>query len=199
MRAAFFTAIVVVLALAALGTMQVARATFVERPDHTVTAEHEGFELRAYGPAIEARAPISTYEELNQGFRVVGGYIFGGNTNEAGQSEKIAMTAPVGFSAAEDQPYISFIMPAEYDMSELPAPDDARVELVEVPARTLAALRFSGVADEAEVRRRVAELEARVAAAGLEATGAPIVAQYNPPWIPGLLRRNEILIPVAGG
>lgn len=198
MRPAVLTALVIVLALAALGTVSVARASLVERPDYTVTAEHEGFELRAYGPVIEARAPIATYEELNQGFRVVGGYIFGGNTNEAGQSEKIAMTAPVGFSAEADQPYISFIMPAEYDLSELPSPEDGRVALVEVPARTLAALPFKGTAGDAEVRRRIAELEARLEARGLEATGAPIVAQYNPPWIPGPLRRNEILIPVAG-
>ncbi|MFI0608556.1 MAG: hypothetical protein ACH37Z_11810 [Anaerolineae bacterium] len=33
---------------------------------------------------------------------------------------------------------------------------------------------------------------------GLVATGAPVWARYNPPITPWFLRRNEILVPVAG-
>ena len=183
--------------LLGLGTARVARASLVESPDYTVTSAFDAFELRAYGPTIEARAPIDAYEELNQGFRMVGGYIFGANVNDAGESEKIAMTAPVGFSEAEDRAWISFVMPAGTTMADLPRPQDSRVSLVEVPGRTLAALRFAGKATPTEARLRVAELQGLLAAEGIVATGAPIVAQYNPPWTPGFLRRNEILVPVA--
>jgi hypothetical protein len=31
----------------------------------------------------------------------------------------------------------------------------------------------------------------------LVATGEPVFAYYDPPWTPGFMRRNEVMIPVA--
>ena len=38
-----------------------------------------------------------------------------------------------------------------------------------------------------------------VAKAGLVAEGDPWTAQYNPPWTPGFMRRNEVLVAVREG
>ena len=57
-------------------------------------------------------------------------------------------------------------------------------------------MQFSGrMRDRLYDEQREALMEA-VAAAGLEAAGPPVLAQYDPPWTPGLLRTNEVLIPL---
>ena len=63
----------------------------------------------------------------------------------------------------------------------------------------MAVLRFSGRAGPNDYAREVAALEALVTVRHLTSLGPPSLAQYNPPWIPGFMRRNEILLPVAVG
>jgi hypothetical protein len=38
-----------------------------------------------------------------------------------------------------------------------------------------------------------------MAARAIDATGEPTYAYYNDPFTPGFLRRNEVMIEVAGG
>jgi hypothetical protein len=59
-------------------------------------------------------------------------------------------------------------------------------------------MRLSGVPSEVTVQRKIERLIELVDASGLDRAGAqPIYARYDPPWTPGLLRRNEILIELA--
>ena len=73
------------------------------------------------------------------------------------------------------------------------------VALREVPARRVAAVRYSGVWSEQRYDRYLAELEAWLRKQQLTAAGGPIWARYEPPFMPWFMRRNEILIPVSGG
>jgi len=161
-------------------------------------------------------------------FRVLAGYIFGKNTteesiamtapvlmkednnseeegaiaaseNEEDSSEKIAMTAPVIMEKSDEGAWkMAFSMPAEYTMETLPKPLDDRITLVEVPARTLAVIRFSGSFNDWETR---AEKEAALLAwlkdhPEFSASGKPFYAGYDPPFTVPFLRRNEVLIEV---
>jgi hypothetical protein len=65
----------------------------VKEPAYTVLERPAGFEIRQYEPYIVAYTDVQgTHSEaLNSGFRILAGYIFGGNTKK----ESIAMTAPV--------------------------------------------------------------------------------------------------------
>ena len=55
------------------------------------------------------------------------------------------MTAPVSQrSRADGEWVIRFFMPADKTMESLPAPNDAAVKLVTVPAETVAVRRFTG-------------------------------------------------------
>lgn len=189
-----------------------ALAASVKEPAYTVLSRQDEVELREYAPLIRAETVVQgPYKDsLNDGFRILASYIFGGNTGSqkiamtapvgaevAGSpGEQIAMTAPVGAEATETGWRVSFVMPAEYTMDTLPRPLDPRVTLREVPSHRVAALRFRGWAGEASVLERKAELAEALAALGLEPAGEPVVAQYNPPWTVPFLRRNEILVPV---
>ena len=109
---------------------------------------------------------------------------------------EIAMTAPVE-ETLEPEPTMAFTMPGEYRMEDLPAPDDSEVELVEMPARTVAVLAFSGWATGGKVADRTKELLETLQVRGIEVVGPPSLNQYNPPWTPPFMRRNEIMVGVG--
>lgn len=107
---------------------------------------------------------------------------------------RIAMTAPVGMVRHSDHWQMTFTMPADSTMVNLPQPTDARVTLREVSRRQVAVLTFSGLATEA--RAQVAKLEKALTRESLIHLGEPELQQYNPPWTPAFMRRNEIWIEV---
>jgi len=65
----------------------------VERADYSVVKRMKDYEIREYPAHIVAQTKVqgSYGESLSNGFRIVAGYIFGGNTKK----ESIAMTTPV--------------------------------------------------------------------------------------------------------
>lgn len=171
-------------------------AMATEEPPYTLVEREGDFEIRDYPALIvaEVRVEGDRREAANQGFRLLANYIFGGNR----PAEKIAMTAPVtGESAGDGLWTVAFIMPAKWSMETLPRPDDEAVTLRETPPRRVAVLRFSGLMGEQRAAEKRVELEAVLAHRGLEARSDPTYAAYNPSWIPGPFRRNEIWIEVA--
>ena len=167
-------------------------ADSTEEPAWDLVDQIGAVELRRYEPSIQARTPLEHSGETSKCFGRLAGYIFG--DNDSGQ--KIAMTAPVGETLGSDNPVMTFTMPSAYTMDELPEPKDGSVTLHEVPERTVAAIRFSGWATGGKVQRYTRELLATLEKNGIEVTGTPGLNQYNPPWTPPFMRRNEIAVEV---
>ena len=108
------------------------------------------------------------------------------------------MTAPVTQQKTSDDAWtIGFTMPAGYTLDTLPAPVNPDVKLVELPARTMAVLRFSGAAGDTARTRAQATLLEKIAAQNLKPTSAPEFAYYDPPWTLPFFRRNEVMVQVA--
>jgi effector-binding domain-containing protein len=183
-------------------------AARTEEPKFEVVARHDGFEVRKYAPRIVAEVVVKGEAKVatNAGFRLLADFIFGNNT--AGEevamtapvdrSEQIAMTAPVDRTQSDGRWTVTFTMPSKYTMETLPRPNDDRVKIREVPPTRYAAARFSGRPKPAEVQRRIKALEEAVAAEGYTLKGTPAVySQYNPPWTPSFLRRNEVMFELA--
>ncbi|XBQ15976.1 MAG: heme-binding protein [Oceanicaulis sp.] len=203
--------------LTALIALFGASAMATEEPAYTRVDAHGDVEIRDYPALILAEVEMTgdRREATNRGFRPLAGYIFGGNapreeiamtapvtsTRASGErGEEIAMTAPVTSApAGEGRWTVAFIMPAEWSMDTLPVPDDARVSLREIPARRVAVIRFNGLMGERRIEDKLEELQAFLAEHGHEARAAPTYAAYDPPWIPGPFRRNEIWIEIAPG
>jgi hypothetical protein len=204
-----FTAPATFLALCAFAEPTMA----IEKPQYRVVQELQGIEVREYSPYLVAETEVSGSREEagNAGFRLLAGYIFGKNRGE----KKIAMTAPVvqqgGARIAMTAPVsqqekldrgsstwvIQFMMPSEYARDALPEPLDPAIRFREVPARRVAALRYSGTWSETRYLEKLAELQASMERVGLRAVGEPVWARYDPPFMPWFLRTNEILIEVA--
>jgi hypothetical protein len=136
-------------------------------------------------------------------------YISGNNTNRSkikmtipvteeqvsAASEKIPMTAPVTTERTAANAYvISFIMPSSYTMETLPEPNDKSITFKQVPAHRAAVIKFNGRLGEGLAKIKMDELNAWLVKNNLKPRSNFIMAQYNPPWIPGFMRHNEILV-----
>ena len=178
-------------AMAFLLSILALAAQAIEEPAYTIEQawEAEQIEIRAYAPRVMAVTGMD--ENADSGFRVLAGYIFGGNAEE----EKIAMTAPVQQSMAGEKE-MAFMMPAEYALEDLPEPEDQRVSFREAPAYTAAVIQFSGWASAEKADENWQQLRRFLIKGGIEIVGEPTLNQYNPPWTLPFLRRNEIIVPV---
>lgn len=184
-------------------------AMALEQPDYEVLERQGAFELRRYEPHIVAETYVDADFESagNAGFRRLADFIFGNNrsrrrlpaagSSAGGGSEKIAMTAPVNMHKEGDLYRITFMMPSSYTMETLPEPINPQVRIREIPARLMAALRYSGTWSRLRYEDHQTELEAWIAARGWQPADEPILARYDPPFKPWFLRRNEVLIPIA--
>jgi len=182
----------------------------IEKSKYTVLEKQGKFEVRQYEPQIVAETIVDAgFEDAgNVAFRRLFNYISGDNrkresikmtapVNQRSDSEKISMTAPVNQRKSEGKYAVSFLMPGKYTMATLPEPLDASVRLREIPARNIAAVRYSGTWSKKRYDLHKDQLEEFIRDRNLTRTGEePIWARYDPPFQLWFLRRNEILIPV---
>ena len=123
----------------------------------------------------------------NIGFRPLISYISKNN---------IAMTAPVIQEPSANTWTVSFVMPEGMSLESLPMPGDSKVKLRHVPAHTAAALSFSGVTTESKVKKMESELREALRKSNLISVGAIRIARFDPPWKPGFMRRNEVILEI---
>ena len=174
-----------------------AQSRQTEQPDFTVLRADADFELRDYPALVVAEVSHAGSRERASGasFRRLAAYIFAQDRPAGG--EAIAMTSPV--LQDETQPgewRMRFVMPSKYTLATLP-PAPADITLTEVPARRMAAVRFAGNASGRDLALMEARLRDWLAMQGLMPAGEAEFAFYDAPMVPGPLRRNEVLIPVA--
>lgn len=168
-----------------------------EQPGFTLVRADEDFELRDYPALVVAEVSNAGTRESASGpsFRRLAAYIFGQDRPEGG--EKIAMTAPVlQDETRPGQWRMRFVMPSKYTLATLP-PAPADITLTETPARRMAAIRFSGNGSGRDLALMEARLRDWMMAQRLMPAGEAEYAFYDAPMVPGPLRRNEVLIPVA--
>jgi len=181
----------------------------IEKAKYQVIEKEGKFEVRQYQPQIVAETVVeSDFDEAgNMAFRRLFNYISGENrskkkiamtapvSQETG-SQKIAMTAPVNQRKSEGKYVVSFLMPSKYTIEALPEPLDSSVRLREIPARKVAAIRYSGTWSQKRYEAKKALLEEFIKNRGLRITGEDIFARYDPPFQLWFLRRNEVLFEV---
>jgi effector-binding domain-containing protein len=166
----------------------------IEKAAYTVLMKERDFEIREYEPMLVALSR-ETDVQGNTGFGKLFGYISGNND----ENQKIEMTAPVLNGLAPENLTIAFVMPKEYSKGHLPKPKDPGVQLVEIPGRQVAAIRFSGNIQPAEIEEKKAELLKWLEEKKIIGKGVVELARYNPPFVPGFMKHNELLIELERG
>jgi len=189
-------------------SMASAPALAIEQPSYAVESKDRDFEVRTYQPYLVAEVTTSgdQKQSVQAGFQRLAAYIFGGNQGrarlamtapvaQAPLGEKIAMTSPVTQKPADPGRWsVQFMMPSAYSIESLPKPNDPDINFRLVPRRAMAALTFSGVANDRMYQEKSSALRKWVADQGLQGRGEIVLAQYDPPWIPWFMRRNEVLL-----
>jgi effector-binding domain-containing protein len=181
----------------------------IETPGYEVVSSEQNIEIRLYQPMVIAEAEVTgnREESISNGFRLLADYIFGNNTvqqdiamtapvQQEHISQKIAMTAPVQQQSSGDSWKVSFVMPVEYTIESLPKPNNKHVVLRQTPQKQFAVIRFSGTSSDENVKKHEKELINYLNAKGIQVTGSPKYAFYNPPWTLPFMRRNEVMIEI---
>jgi len=155
-----------------------------ETAPYTVIRADGDFEIREY-PELKIATTARAGDDSS--FMRLFRYIDGGNVPK----EKIAMTTPVFMVEGK----MAFVVPEKHKV-DTPAPASPQVVVNTLKARRVAVLRFSGSRTKDSEPQALARLEAWMQANKLTEAGAPFSAYYDPPWTPGFMRRNEVLVPV---
>ncbi len=182
------------------------KAMATEKPNYTVEMTDGKFEIREYPSMILAEVKVTgdRNQAANRGFRKLAAFIFGDNTPNAKiamtspvvqtpKSEKIAMTSPVVQTPdAEGKWTVNFMMPSEYSMETLPKPTDRDIRIYKSEPYRTVSIRFSGRSRMKNLQKHQDKLDAFVTEQGLQIVGGPEYAFYDAPFVPPMLRRNEV-------
>lgn len=159
---------------------------------YKVIKDEKDFEIRFYPSATMAvvTSSANTYKELgNFGFKKLATYIFGGNK----EKKQIAMTSPVHMEISDTLSSMSFVMPAHYNIANLPLPDNVDVSINSAPEEYVAAMSFDGFASQESISKHIVLLEDALKEKQLLYYGPFRFLGYNPPYqLFG--RKNEVIV-----
>lgn len=163
----------------------------VETAKYEVVLKEGDFEVRRYEKMM-----VATARNASSKFQALFRYITGANKSQSKidmtspviTSEEIAMTSPV----LSDSETMSFMVPSKYEVGTVPDPSDPRISIEEIPERYVATIRFKGFAWKTKVKKQTDKLLDFVEKKRYSMRSSPFLMQYNPPYVPGFLRRNEV-------
>ena len=174
----------------------------LEEPKYTIIKQTNDYEIRKY----DDRLAVETLEGSgeNRAFSLLFKYISGANeqnskvamTIPVTQSTKIDMTAPVTQEEVNGDRVMRFFLPTQFTMEDAPRPTSDAVRLVIVKGQTYAVMRYSGRSSDQNFIRNARKLSEALKRDGVQASGDPIKATFNGPFMPFFLRRNEVMVPV---
>jgi hypothetical protein len=189
-------------------------AMAIEEPSFRVLEKDGAFELREYAPHLvaETRVEASFTDAGNAAFQRLFRYISGDNAAQQkiamtapvtqspskASGEKIAMTAPVTQVAAGERLHASpssCRRNTRWTRCRCPAIRASRSARCRHSSSRAGATRAAGPRSNYDGGRGEAaraDGEARP-----RPPPAPVLARYNPPFMPWFMRRNEVLIPVT--
>jgi hypothetical protein len=166
-----------------------------EQQAYEVIWKNDIIEARYYPKAVMATVTGSSSDyksSSNQHFRVLAGYIFGGNE----KSQSIPMTSPVHMTFDEKGSEMSFVMPSNMALDGLPKPNDRGIKFSESEEKYVVAIRFGGWSNDEKIKQNSDLLIKALETMGIEPQSAPWYMGYNPPF-QLVNRRNEVAVVVS--
>jgi len=108
----------------------------------------------------------------------------------------VAMTTPVFMQPEEGQTsaQMGFVMPKKIAADQAPQPLGTDVQIRERRGGRFAVIRFAGRLNRNSIAQAEERLRSWMAAEGFDGEETAESAGYDPPWTPGPLRRNEVLV-----
>ncbi len=194
----FYFSIIVMLTMVGLFAWNTTTLAGYESAEYSVVQSEGKFEVREYPDLMLVATTTKIDAEGRDGsFMKLFRYISGANASE----QKISMTTPVFMENVKTQSEVQmgFVMPKEVAVEGVPTPTGPDVDVRKRAGGRFAVLRFSGRLNAELAKESEAKLRAWMETKGLVAddsseTSGVEAASYDPPFTPGPLRRNEVLV-----
>ena len=164
-----------------------------ESAEYTVVESDSPFEIREYPDLLMATTNMKFKAQGNDGsFMRLFRYISGANDTE----QKVAMTTPVFMETetGNKKSQMAFVLPQKVAEKRVPEPSSEKVQIQKRVGGRFAVIRFKGRINSQSVAKAEESLRKWMKNKGLIGIGDIESAGYDPPWTPGPLRRNEVLI-----
>lgn len=193
MKVIIILVIIIIFAVFMIQGVTIKSSNDIEQYAYVVEREIGSVEIRQYEDAVFSSVNLtdSTYADgASKGFRILAGYIFGGND----KSESIAMTSPVVMEMGS-QMKMSFMVPSALNVDSLPKPNDGRVFQEKVPGSKMAVIRFSGWASDDKIEEHKQQLIQVLKDNQISYQEPFLFMGYNPPY-QLVNRRNEVAVRV---
>ena len=193
----YISVIVILLVAGVFAWNTMTRAAY-ESAEYKVVESDGKFEVREYPDLmLVAKTTKLDAQGRDGSFMKLFRYISGANESD----KKISMTTPVFMEndKADSAVQMGFVMPKDVAVKGVPTPTGEGVDVRKRIGGRFAVLRFSGqlnakLAKESEAKLRTwMETKGLVADDSRESSGVE-TAGYDPPFTPGPLKRNEVLI-----
>ncbi len=161
---------------------------FFETIDYEVIKKEGNIEIRKYDAFLLASTKTRKNPSRDTGFSNVYDYISGNND----QKKKISMTTPVVTYEEENSLVTGFYVSKKYTKDSVPRPTSSQVFINELEPSLYAVIRFRGKWNKENFDEHAKILLNYLKGHDLEVRSPRLIMRYNPPFIPGFLRHNEI-------
>lgn len=162
-----------------------------ETPDYELIQKEEPFELRKYPSFYLVEYDNDADPEIDDGFNTLFSYI--GNNNE--DHRKIKMTIPVIEEMEQNKKKMAFVVPKELG-EKIPKPKDSHLSVIEFEAGFYAVIIYSGKSTTLIEHEQADKLHRWIEKNEWLVQSNDKLALYNAPFIPGIFRRNEIMVKI---
>ena len=178
-----------ILSIAVLGLIITFKAMAYEEANYEIIKSNKVYEIRKYSDRLAIETSTSSQ---NSGFRKLFKYISGDNKDK----KEIKMTTPVTQTEKNGNMTMQFYIPAEFDESNVPDPNNSEVKVLNIKGGYYAAIIYSGRASDSNYVKHKDILEDQLKKDKISIISKPIRATYNSPFTLPMLRRNEVMFKI---
>lgn len=163
-----------------------------ETPNYDILLKEEEYEIRKYVDFFIVEYENTDDPEIKKGFGSLFKYISSDNE----ENEKISMTVPVIKDESSENTKMAFIVPEKY-REQIPQPNNPNLKIKHFDEGLIASIHYSGFSNEKKESKMKDKLAAWILAKEYQKQSDYLVASYNAPFVPPMLRRNEILVRIS--
>ena len=172
-----------------LSLIVVSSVMVADEVKYIMVSKSKLYEIRKYTDRLVIETEIS---DKNSGFRKLFKYISGDNKDK----KEIKMTTPVTQTEKNGNMTMQFYIPAEFNESNVPDPNNSEVKVLSIKGGYYAAIVYSGRASDNNYIKHKDILEDRLKKDKISIISKPIRATYDSPFTLPMLRRNEVMFKI---
>ena len=161
---------------------------FFETIKYRILNKESNIEIREYDDILLASTKSFVNDRRDTGFNEIFNYISGEND----QNKKISMTTPVVSYEEEGELVTGFYVPSKYDQTSVPKPTKDNVFINKLEKNIYGVIRFKGDWTNENFDRHDKLLRKYLEINDYRIISKRLVLRYQPPFVPGIFRRNEI-------